>query len=47
MMYRLTSLVALQSAYVVFVVVAAVSAWLVGVFDFAITTLDTVWLLVH
>ena len=46
-MYHLTSLVYLQSAFVVFVIVVVVAAWLVGVFDFAITTLDTVWLLVH
>ena len=46
-MYHLTSLVSQQSAFVVFVVVVVVAAWLVGVFDFAITTLGIVLLLVH
>ena len=46
-MYHLTSLVSLQSAFVVFVVVVVVAAWLVGVFDFVITTLGIVLLLVR
>ena len=46
-MYHLTSLVSLQSAFVVFAFVVAVAAWLVGVFDFVITALGIVLLLVR